>query len=1044
MDRSNRGRPVRPRAGGSAWALCLICSTALAQGNGVITGVVKDASTQAPLANVLVTATSPALIGEQIVLTDGVGEYRVPQLPPGTYSVRFEREDHKPHSRQGIEVQPGYTLRFNAELIPEVAGATTIAVVGKPPLIDVGSTQQTSVVDRDFIQNIPVAPPYSLGGNNRSFETLALTVPTARQDTYGVSLKGATSPENSYLIDGLSIRNTSLGYSASKLSVEFVESVTVDTGGYLPEFGRTTGGIIAANTRSGGNEFRGSIWGTWTPSGLSGEPHSVPGQNSVISFRIQPHNIVDFGVSLGGYLIKDRLWFFIGVQPEFSRYRVYQDLKPYKVDADGNQVLDAAGNPQAEDTIYTRPFFADEHQIQYFGKLTYLVNDDHRLSLTITGTPSYSGGTNVFASSATQPGTPAVRAFLGQPGVVFIKALNATFDVVGKLSSSFAEKRLLLDVTAGWHHEDHNSESIDGSKLGSTDPGALVNQPRVNWAARPITDYIDLPPDVAANCLSDQHGGAQRCPTGFSTGGPGILAVNRYDSVQGRAVLTMLFQGGGHHVLKLGVDGEVDTSSLVRGVSGGQIVNEHQRAGGQLWNGRHWGYLVAPDTAQDFTPNSTSKGVFLGGFVQDSWSILDRITLNAGVRYDAQTLYGSDGVVALSFPNEWSPRVGLIWDPTQAGRSKIYASYARYYENVPLDVADRAFGQDVNILARYLPATGDCNPRNTITTSCVTPDRRIDFFVPPNSTYRVGIYPVRTSVDPSIKPASQDEVVAGIEYEVLPNTRASVAYTHRQIVDWVEDLSTTNGGIYLIGNPGSGAASNLPVPRRVYNAVAVSLEKTFADLWLAQLSYSYQKLNGNIEGLYRQQTGQLDPNFNADFDLWPFLANRQGPLPGDIRHTVKAYLAKAFVLSPTWSVTLGTAYTGASGPPIDFAGLNSFYQTAEVMIFPRGSAGRLGWVHSIDVNGAVTLRFSSAIALTLSVNVFNLFNFQQVTAVDNVYSWDVGVLPVPNGNPATDRGKIVNDIDGQRLKAEEVNKNFLRPVDYQPVRQIRFQARMSF
>ena len=1044
MERSNRRRPVGPRARVSGWALGLICSSALAQGNGVITGVVQDASTQAPLANVLVTATSPALIGEQIVLTDAAGEYRVPQLPPGMYSLRFEREDHKPYSRKDIEVHPGYTLRFNAELIPEVAGATTIAVVGKPPLIDVGSTQQATVVDRDFIQNIAVAPPYSLGGNNRSFETLALTVPTARGDKYGVSLKGATSPENSYLIDGLATRNPSQGYSASQLSVEFVESVTVNTGGYLPEFGRTTGGIIAANTRSGGNEFHGSIWGTWTPGALSGEPQSLPGQNSVISFRIQPHNIVDFGASLGGYLIKDRLWFFVGVQPEFSRYRVYQDLKPYKVDADGNQIPDADGNPQTEETIYTRAFFADEHQIQYFGKLTYLVNDDHRLSLTVTGTPSYSGGNNAFATVATQPGTPSVRAFLGQPGTVFIKGLNATFDVVGKLSSSFAEKRLLLDVTAGWHHEDHNTGPIDGSKVGSTDPNALASQPRVNWAGRPITDYMDLPPDVAANCLSDQHEGAQRCPTGFSSGGPGTLNVYRYDSVQGRAALTVLFQGWGHHVFKLGFDGEVSTSSLVRGVSGGQIVGEFPRAGGQLRNGRHWGYLVAPDTAEDFIPNTTSKGVLLGGFVQDSWSILDRITLNAGVRYDAQTIYGSDGVVALSFPHEWSPRVGLIWDPTLSGRSKIYANYARYYENVPLDVADRAFGQDVNIVARYLPATGDCNPRNPITTSCVAPDRRIEFFLPPNPTWRVGIYPVRTSVDPSIKPASQDEVVAGIEYEVLPNTRAAVAYTHRQIVDWVEDLSTTNGATYLIGNPGSGAASNLPKSRRVYNAFVVSLEKTFADLWLAQLSYSYQKLNGNIEGLYREQTGQLDPNLNADFDLMAFLANRQGPLPGDIRHTIKAYLAKVFVLSPAWNLTLGAGYTGSSGPPIDFAGLNSAYGTAEVEIFPRGAAGRLGWVHTIDVNGAVTFRFSGVTALTLSVNVFNLFNFQQVTAVDNVYSSDVGVLPVPNGNPNTDRGKIVDDILGQPLPKEAVNKNFLRPADYQPVRQIRFQARVSF
>jgi hypothetical protein len=103
------------RARVSGLALGLICSSALAHGSGVITGMVQDAATQAPLSNVLVTATSPALIGEQVVVTDNAGEYRVPQLPPGTYSLRFEREDHKPLARGAIEVPPGYTLRFLGE-----------------------------------------------------------------------------------------------------------------------------------------------------------------------------------------------------------------------------------------------------------------------------------------------------------------------------------------------------------------------------------------------------------------------------------------------------------------------------------------------------------------------------------------------------------------------------------------------------------------------------------------------------------------------------------------------------------------------------------------------------------------------------------------------------------------------------------------------------------------------------------------------------------------------------------------------------------------
>ena len=1033
------------RARAAGWALFLICSGALAQGSGVITGTVQDAATQAPLPNVLVTATSPALLGEQVVLTDAAGEYRVPQLPPGTYALRFEREDHKPYAREGIEVPPAYTLRFNAELVPEIAGSSTIVVVGKPPLIDVASTQQGEVVDQDFIRNIPLSPPGSVGSHNRSFENLALTAPTARLDRYGVALNGTTSPENSYLIDGLSTRNPTYGISGSQLSVEFVESVSVVTGGYLPEFGRSTGGIISANTRSGGNEFHGSIWGTWTPGSLSGRAHST---STVVGTREEPHNIVDFGFSLGGYIIKDRLWFFVGVQPEFSRYSEYLELNPYRLNDDGTRYTDAHGNTEVENSIYTRRYFADEHQIQYFGKLTYLVSDDHRIALTFTGTPSTSGGEHAFPFAGPRPGVPNAFLAWGTPGALFNQRYDGTFDTVLKLSSAFAGKTVLLDVLGGWHHADHSLKPADGSKLGSSDPTALVNQPSMTWADRSLTEFEDLPASVVADCLSDGHGGLERCGTVYFTGGPELLSTAREDSFQVRAVLTFLFQGLGHHVLKVGADGEVAILDHSSGFSGGASAAELEVDG--YIDASRYGYLTAPDRETDVSiVRSRSKSVFFGAFVQDSWSILDRVTLNAGVRFDAQTLYGSRDVVAVTFPHEWSPRVGLIWDPTQQGRAKLYASYARYFENVPLDLADRGFGTEVTIEGTYAPASGACGPRAPTTTSCVAPDRlvREGTFIPPNPTWFIHSSAQRVPVDPALKPPSEDEWVAGIDYELLPHTRLSLAYTHRNIVDWVEDMADV-GVTYFIGNPGQGIGTAFPKVVRVYNSFVLSLEKTYANLWLTQLSYAYQNLHGNLDGLFRAVSGQLDPNITSDFDVQRLMVNSLGPLAGDVRHTVKAYAAKEFVAGPALSFVLGAAYVGSSGRPIDFRGASTQtggYRNNYVFIFPRGSAGRLGWVHTVDVNAGLSVRFSSSTSLTLGVNIFNLFNFQQVTAVSPQYTrWPHGVAPVPNGNPATDKGKILDDRTGKPLNPAFVEPDFLQPTFYQPVRQVRFQARVSF
>src|SRR5678815_6011830 len=113
----------------------LACPSALAQGStSVLTGNVIDASTRAPVPDVVVTATSPSLQGEQVVVTDGSGLYRVPQLPSGTYTLRFEKETYRPYTRTGIDVTADRTLRLNIELLPEALQGETIVITGAAPV----------------------------------------------------------------------------------------------------------------------------------------------------------------------------------------------------------------------------------------------------------------------------------------------------------------------------------------------------------------------------------------------------------------------------------------------------------------------------------------------------------------------------------------------------------------------------------------------------------------------------------------------------------------------------------------------------------------------------------------------------------------------------------------------------------------------------------------------------------------------------------------------------------------------------------------------
>jgi hypothetical protein len=132
--------------------------------------------------------------GSQEVITDAGGTYRLPQLPSGVYTLRYEKESYKPFSRAGITVRQDVTVRVNIDLLPE-AITDEYEVVGKPPTIDVGSTTTGINVSSDFIKNIAVVNPGGRGGAARSFESLAVVAPGAHFDAYGVSINGTTSPE---------------------------------------------------------------------------------------------------------------------------------------------------------------------------------------------------------------------------------------------------------------------------------------------------------------------------------------------------------------------------------------------------------------------------------------------------------------------------------------------------------------------------------------------------------------------------------------------------------------------------------------------------------------------------------------------------------------------------------------------------------------------------------------------------------------------------------------------------------------------------------
>ncbi|HYO59237.1 TonB-dependent receptor [Archangium sp.] len=1046
-----------------------------AHADSVIVGTVVSAESKKPVSDVVVTATSPNLQGEQVVVTDAQGQYRIPQLPPGIYTLRFDKESFKPFSRAEVQLRLDRTIRVNVELLPE-SFTEVIEVTARPPTVDIGSTSQGVNVDQDFIKRIAVNRPGGKAGATRSFESLAELAPGAQNDAYGVSLNGTTSPENGYVVDGLSTNDPAFGINASPLSVEFVQDVNIITGGYMPEYGRSTGGVLNAVTKSGSNEFHGSVYGTVTPGFFEGRREQVRSAASVVTGRNTLEVMGDVGATLGGPILKDKLWFFAGVAPSYNRYTHTRALNRYETTVNDAGVATVVRDDRGIIKSSEIPGSASEHAVQgqslqYMGKLTYLINQDHNVSVALAGTPSSSGGKGVLSID---PQTGLLPVTInGDPNSAaygHIQELSNSTSVALKYGGAFADKKFLLDANVGWFHQAVSTLPSDGSRLGSTEgqAGLALVQYRVR---RPIWYYEPNVPGIQALCDEGAAGtpsGTVACPTtGYYSGGAGQISDGALDRVQMNAKGTYMLQLLGNHVLKAGADVELLSYNLTKAYTGRVYLREEpigSPLGTGVWQDyRRYGYQVGPDQAEsEFFQQSSTRSTTVGGFIQDSWTIANRVTLNVGLRYDTQALYGADNSLAFVLGNQLSPRLGVIVDPLANGRMKVFANYARYYEQVPLNLLDRQFPGERRYVAYRNNGPGKCDPETIDThegqTACLVDPAG------PEGNQEGNLYEVhspselnpsfthaggkvdRSPVDPNLQAQSSDELLFGAEYELLANVRLGASYTRRYMNSVIEDMSRDDGNTYFLGNPGEGFAKEFPKPVRNYDAVTVFLNRTFSDGWLAQASYTWSRLEGNYPGLFRPENSQLDPNILSDFDLVSLLKNRSGLLPYDRTHAVKVFGAKEFNFSNNLSASIGLSYRGNSGTPISVIGAHPTYGPSEAFIINRGSYGRTPWIHNIDSNIGVNYRISKTNVVSLSVDVFNLFNFQGVTAVDQTFT-NQAVLPIEGGKAEgelTENPGQVTKVNGKPLAESERNLNFNNPTQYQTPRQIRLGLKYTF
>src|SRR4051812_12232070 len=472
-----------------ALGLTLHATPAFAQkGAGVLTGVVIDTSSKKPLADVVVTATSPALQGEEVMVTDDAGFYRIPNLPSGVYTLRLEKEAFKPFSRGPIELRADATLRVNAELLPDALQAEEVVVEARPPTVDIGSSSISTSLTSDFARRVPNSSP--TGSANRSFEGIAEAAPGTQSDDQGVSISGASSPENRYLVDGVSIGNPGSGVVGTPLSTEFVKEASVISAGYMPEYGRSTGGVMNVVTKTGSNEWHGSAFAFLTPGALQGTPKRVQGAAQAYEWQTDLSMIGDVGFQVGGPIVKDKLWFFAGFDVATTRYNItrrinkrafsYQPKVGDGTDGALGGYTDANGNPiEAVPTsdwalLDEQKYKAAATTYQGIGKLTYAVDQNNRLSVTFIASPTRSGENGQFSLIGNSPEI-ASGASGGEIGSLSHLTGKDVYDASAKWTSEFLNKRLLWDVTLGLHSQKDYIHAADGSTPSDvTNPNVLA------------------------------------------------------------------------------------------------------------------------------------------------------------------------------------------------------------------------------------------------------------------------------------------------------------------------------------------------------------------------------------------------------------------------------------------------------------------------------------------------------------------------------------------------------------------------------------------
>ncbi len=960
---------------------------------GRITGMVQDDQGN-PLPGVSVEAKSPRLVGTAATVSDSDGTYRLLALPPGTYKITFTLPGFTAVVREGIALGVEQALAVDVAMKPG-AIEEEVLVIGQSPLIDVKSTARGSVMNAQTFAALP---------KGRSFDSLVTILPSVQNEKDmldGISVDGASGAENVFFVDGTDTSDVVNGTRKQEVTFDFAEEVQFKASGYNAEYGGSVGGVVNVITRSGGNSFHGEVVGYYSGTALEGRRRDRLYFNLAddTQARYYPYeeyvgkdkeNGFEGGFLLGGYLVKDKLWFFGAFTP-----RIFMR----------NRAMDMAVQGGTGINAYDR---TEESWNASFKLSAQPLKNVRAGASFVMNYFKYKGGSDPMAnpSDATYAMTASATADYNNLGYSYP---NFSGSAYADLTLS---NNALLSFRGGYFFSNQNNPV---SPVSATPYYAFRLEQPGAYAYVTNTMFPEIPAEL-------QHpAGWQSFPRANVMG----LARRMASRLSLNTDFTYYLNFGGEHAVKAGVQ-FIRRGENVNDGAQQPIVylgwDQDLDAYGTNYGRGAYGYYGvrgfsdAGPYGENYKVNMNSWALYL----QDSWTIGRRLTLNLGLRAESEYLpsYTTDPAFAgmtrpvnFSFADKLAPRLGFVYDIFGDSSFKVYGSFGVFQDVMKLYMGANALGGMKWKSAYYTLDDWDYtqigvngNFPGTLLWTC-------DFRPP-----------LFDALDPDMKPFTQREISFGAEKKLMEDMSLSLRLVNKKVLYAIEDIGIPIEQYYFT-NPGSDfiaqkfeecrqsglllpGTPDTPKAKRDYYAMNLSLEKRFSRNWQGGISYTLSRLAGNYSGLASSdEDGRNSPNGERFFDMWHLSYDKglnpvDGPLPTDRPHTFKAYGSYAF----PFGLTVGLVANGYSGTPVTEEWI---VDTDGYFPFNRGNLGRTPFIFFANAYFEYGLNLGGRMGLKFSLNIDNLFDAKTAQRIFstkyryNISPGDAALLAM-NWEPAAD------------------------------------------